>query len=1185
MGENGDSNEIGKVKLGIELATEGLKEQAKEVEKEAQKAGEKAAEAMGKGTDRKSDRIFKPVKDRSREAGEESGKRFASGFQKHAQSGMTKAASSIKDKMKGSFSGMGKMLIAGLSIKGLADFTKKCLELGSDLAEVQNVVDVTFTGMSSAVDEFAKGAAAQFGLSETMAKRFTGTFGAMSSAFGFAEKDAYEMSTALTGLAGDIASFYNIDQEEAFTKLKSVFTGETESLKELGVVMTQAALDQFALENGFGRTTAKMSEQEKVALRYRFVLDKLASASGDFSRTSGSWANQVRLLRLQFESLSAVIGQVLIAAFTPAIRALNSFMGALIKAANTFKSFVFSLFGKESADMAAGAGATFSEAMNDIGGSAGDAADSLNNVGDAASGAGNDAADAAKKIERSLSSFDKINKLSDTSASSGSGGSGGAGGSGAGGGAGGLGDTSSALKDTAYDVAGEGGPLDKVLDKLRSLKDIMTSGFWEAFGDTSVFESVEQNISRIGDSLKDIFTDDNVLEAANAFSESFARCIGKKAGAFASIGATVVDNITGGIALYLEQNSERIKEHLVTMFDIGAEISDMVGDYYEAIADIFTVFRSDDAKQITADLIDIFATAFSGIQEIALKFGRDIQEWMTAPLVDNKASIKTALENTIRPVREIFDSISEAWDRAWGNVQDIYDNHVHPLMEDIAGTLSGVFGNLVDGYNENVAPVLDRLSGKFKDVFEEQVGPMLDSVASAIGSLFDVLRKLWDTILRPLIDWISKNIMPVIAPIIEGLGTGLIDAIGTAADAISSLAEVFKIFADGVSEALDFVKDIIDYLKKVPENVEAKVSLAKEGWETVKGWVEEFVGGAAEAVVSISGNLVGTAWDTIKTTTTNLQNAAKTKAYTFKATATGAWKTLKGYVSSVVNKIKSKTATFTAKAAGRWETLIQWASNLKNWVKNRSATYSASSSGPWATIARNAKTTYDNVRSKVATFTAYASGAWDKIRDTLSGLARNFYSKTVTMTLRFVTTGWDWVSSKWNQFNSWLHGRADGGVYRGGKWQPIQSYASGGNPPGGQIFRARENGNPELVGTLKGSTAVMNNDQIVASVSHGVAQAISGLRFYSQDRATPHLAMITDSIRADTAELASLARQAAASASGGNMAEVVDILRSILRILETMDLDIKLDGKSVKDRIVRLINQNTKATGKCEIVV
>ena len=185
------------------------------------------------------------------------------------------------NRIKGMAKKAGLAIAAAFSVKKLADFGKQCIELGSDLAEVENVVDVTFTSMSGQVDKFAKNAATQFGLSETMAKRYVGTFGAMSKAFGFSEKQAYDMSTALTGLAGDVASFYNITQDEAYTKLKSVFTGETESLKDLGVVMTQTALDQFALQNGFGKTTKAMTEQEKVALRYAFVQKQLTTASGD----------------------------------------------------------------------------------------------------------------------------------------------------------------------------------------------------------------------------------------------------------------------------------------------------------------------------------------------------------------------------------------------------------------------------------------------------------------------------------------------------------------------------------------------------------------------------------------------------------------------------------------------------------------------------------------------------------------------------------------------------------------------------------------------------------------------------------------------------------------------------------------------------------------------------------------
>lgn len=118
--------------------------------------------------------------------------------------------------------------------RAVVEFGKESLELGSDLQEVQNVVDVTFTTMSDKVDEFAQNAAVTAGLSETMAKQYVGTYGAMADAFDFTEAEAFEMSTTLAQLAGDVASFYNLDQDEAFTKLKSVFTGETEALKDLG---------------------------------------------------------------------------------------------------------------------------------------------------------------------------------------------------------------------------------------------------------------------------------------------------------------------------------------------------------------------------------------------------------------------------------------------------------------------------------------------------------------------------------------------------------------------------------------------------------------------------------------------------------------------------------------------------------------------------------------------------------------------------------------------------------------------------------------------------------------------------------------------------------------------------------------------------------------------------------------
>lgn len=234
-----------------------------------------------------------------------------------------KANKSIGGDLVAGFKKLGAAIGAAKIAEKLYEFGKEAIEVGSDLEEVQNVVDVTFETMSDSVNKFAKDAQKSAGLSEKMAKQYVGTFGAMADSFGFTEVEAYEMSTALTQLTGDVASFYNLSQDEAMNKLKGVFTGETEALKELGVVMTQAALDNYALANGFDKTTSSMTEQEKVALRYQFVMDQLSASSGDFVRTQDSWANQSKVLALQWESLMATLGTGLIDVLSPGMEFLN----------------------------------------------------------------------------------------------------------------------------------------------------------------------------------------------------------------------------------------------------------------------------------------------------------------------------------------------------------------------------------------------------------------------------------------------------------------------------------------------------------------------------------------------------------------------------------------------------------------------------------------------------------------------------------------------------------------------------------------------------------------------------------------------------------------------------------------------------------------------------------------------
>ena len=327
--------------------------------------------------------------------------------------GLKDTTNTIKSSgIENSLKKIGKLAVAAFSVKAIVNFGKECIDLGSDLTEVQNVVDVTFGSLNTEVNRFAENAITQFGLGQTVTKKYVGTFGAMAKAFNFSNKEALAMSETLTGLTGDVASFYNLSSDEAYTKLKSVFTGETETLKDLGVVMTQNALDQYALANGYGKTTSKMSEQEKVALRYKFVLDKLNIANGDFARTSDSWANQTRVLGLRFNELKATLGQGFINIFTPIVKGINMVLSKLQVLANAFKSFTEMIFGNAGGD----------DSTSTVSNLASDAS----KASDAVSGIGDSAKKSAKDL-KSLASFDtaQILKKDDSDSSSSGSGAGG----------------------------------------------------------------------------------------------------------------------------------------------------------------------------------------------------------------------------------------------------------------------------------------------------------------------------------------------------------------------------------------------------------------------------------------------------------------------------------------------------------------------------------------------------------------------------------------------------------------------------------------------------------------------------------------------------------------------------------------------------------------------------------------
>lgn len=546
--------------------------------------------------------------------------------------GVRNGVSAIKQSFNGLGSAVKKigLLIGGAFAVGkLVQFGKECVELGSDLAEVQNVVDVTFTTMSDKVNEFAKNAMTSAGLSETMAKRYVGTFGAMSKSFGFSEAQAYDMSTALTQLTGDVASFYNISQDLAYIKLKSVFTGETETLKDLGVVMTQSALDQYALANGYGKTTSAMTEQEKVALRLAFVQKQLSAASGDFIRTSDSWANQVRVMQLQLQSLKATVGQGLINIFTPVLKVINILLGKLATLANAFKSFTELITGKKSSGQTSGSGAGLTgdaSGVQDTADAYGQAADNAGKLADSTEDVADATKDAAKAAKGYLSPLDEINRYSTQDTSSTASKTPSTSGSGSGGGGASL---PSAVSNVDYGKVAEGETaLDKMSKSAEKLAKLLKK-LWKPFQDAWKKEGK------------------NTINAANIALSGIAKLA-------KSVGKSLVEVWTNGTGTTM----------LTTMLRITQNVLKTIGNIVSGFADAWN--KNSVGTQIIQNIADALVVVMQFVEKIA----EDTANWAANldfyPLLESISNLTA----TFAPILESIGNVLE-----W-----IYKNIVLPML-------------------------------------------------------------------------------------------------------------------------------------------------------------------------------------------------------------------------------------------------------------------------------------------------------------------------------------------------------------------------------------------------------------------------------------------------------------------------------------------------------------------------
>nr|DAK95512.1 MAG TPA: minor tail protein [Caudoviricetes sp.] len=1050
------------------------------------------------------------------------------------QQGFTNQLNGIQQKVMG----FAKVLAGAFAVKKLIDFGSEAIKLGSDLNEVQNVVDVAFPKMSKQVDEFAKSAMYASGLSETMAKRYTGTFGAMSKAFGFSEQQAYEMSTALTSLAGDVASFYNISQDEAYTKLKSVFTGETETLKDLGVVMTQTALDAYAMANGFGKTTAEMSEAEKVALRFAFVQSQLALASGDFARTSDSWANQVRIMKLQFQSFMASVGQGLINLFTPVIQVLNFLLSKLLTVGNAFRALTELLTGKKSQagggiQETADAVGNLADNMQGAGGGAGDMADAVDDAGGAADKAGGAAKKAAKEM-KSLMGFDKINKLSEPNDDSGGGGGGGGGGKGkgkgGGGGGGGL-QPKGAQVDMGKIAEGDN-QLKKFFEdlfgRIGELLAKFKAGFDAAFHSEGL-ERMKVALERIGATLQEIFTDPQVVQSFNDMLDKWAYALGQFTGAIASVGVGIGVFLTESIANALDNHKEQIKKALVNTMDATGDMMKAAGNIAQAIGDsIYKVLTSEGAVKIGEAIAGAFISLYVDIKEIGAKLGRDLMKAFETIITKNAPKLTEAFNTMLKNIAPIFKTVEKAVEDVGSMFKRVYDNSIGPLILQWGDMISGLVGTIIDGFNNHVNPILEKVGKAFEGVYKQFVKPMIDSLGNAISSIVEAISRIW-TALEPLYNLLASALGPILG-VIAGLLGGLLLA------AIAGVSLALK----GLFDFLSWIFDILgNGVTAIAEFADKAMTAIPEGFQAAWDGIVAIFGGIGQWFADRWNDIVTAFSDVATWFSTMFTNAWNSIVNVFKAI--GQW--FKDRWNDVVNALSNVSTWFGTMFKNAWSNIVNVFSVAGSWF-----------SGIWGGI----KAVFSGV---VDFFRGIFQGAWNTITSIFSTIPNwfsNIFSKAWAGVRDVFSTG----------------GRIFMGITEGilGTFKTVVNGIIGGI---NRVITIPFNGINGILDGIRGISVMgVSPFAWIGRISTPQIPMLAQGGFVKAN--TPQLAMIGDNkhygeIVAPENKMLAMAREAARLSKDSNSsAEVVALLRQLVTLVAGMDLNI--DGESVTRKIFDIAN-------------
>lgn len=735
----------------------------------------------------------------------------------------TKSIESGVQKMNNSFLKLASTMATVFSVAVLINFGKQAINLASDLQEVQNVVDVAFGDMAYKIEEFSDTAIENFGLSELSAKSMASTFMAMANGMGQGLDVASDMAVELTGRLADIMSFYNKSISEVETIGRAVYSGETEPLKAIGVIMTEAQLQTFALAHGYQQLYKDMSAADKLLVRQQYFLETTNQAAGDFLKTQDSWANQTRILSERWKEFLTLVGGRLIQVLAPVVTLLNNLLSSAIAVGNALAK----IFGWETS-VASSTGAIASN-VSDTADSQEELASSTNSTN--------------KALKKQLAFFDDINVLASESASSGSGGGTG---------------VSTGTGTTGGGQLVETTKTEENLSKL----ELKLKGF---------FDSFNKFIQPTKDALSDLWNNglslfgNFAITGLKDFYDEFLVPIGKWAFSNPNTGFprlfSIIDDALSDINW--DKLNKSLKDFWKAIEPYAEEFGNGLLDFFEGLSDI------------GVDIINLFGPAMDGITS-ALNNGNpeDARSWGKAlgELAVGMVAVRTAIGVTAG--MSAFLSWIQGLGAAAGGLTGItaFFSAMNPGM-------IGQFGITLEKLTMGTILDTRTWSGLPKQI-DDSIMASLESISSSIEGFFaytfekifnfDATQQIWgmalDNFSKISIAWEEQDWLSLGGNLIAGIFNGIMGAVALIIEPIADLfATIGGAAVDGFKSAfkgiesffIGIINGIVGLFEGLVNTVIDGLNTVIKGFNSLPGMDMDLIASAKFGRIAIPGIATG----------------------------------------------------------------------------------------------------------------------------------------------------------------------------------------------------------------------------------------------------------------------------------------------------------------------------------------